>query len=396
MAENVLGTIFSRADALKRQLYDMIRNPSDYASMVGGRTQENMAAAQALQNQAFADPQNPLRITNPQALNQLTQMITSGPLGFAPAGITAFHGSPYLFRQFDRAKIGSGEGAQVYGVGAGYTAEARPVAETYREQISKNMFETGDKNIFDPSKLEHLNVRVRALRGDLEGAIKKAEEVISSKSPSVDLAARDLSVLRSLQELGGIKPTEGYLYKGDIPDEILPKFLDWDKPLSEQSKQVKDALARLPHRSKEWTFKDTIESIEAAPYLKNEPGMNPTGQEIYNMLGQSSMVGNMAQGQKEATDTLEKLGIRGIRYADEGSRGKYKAQTTYKGEPYSDVLTFYDKKQLDDFVKEKEAEGFGVKTFPQTSNFIPFRAEDYKIQEINDTPIEDYIAKGLL
>lgn len=89
MAENVLGTIFSRADALKRQLYDMIRNPSDYASMVGGRTQENMAAAQALQNEAFADPQNPLRITNPQALSQLTQMITSGPMGFAPAGIVS-------------------------------------------------------------------------------------------------------------------------------------------------------------------------------------------------------------------------------------------------------------------------------------------------------------------
>jgi hypothetical protein len=89
VAENVLGTIFSRADALKRQLYDMIRNPSDYASMVGGRTQENMAAAQALQNEAFADPQNPLRITNPQALSQLTQMITSGPLGFAPAGIVS-------------------------------------------------------------------------------------------------------------------------------------------------------------------------------------------------------------------------------------------------------------------------------------------------------------------
>jgi hypothetical protein len=88
VAENVLGTIFGRADALKRQLYDMIRNPSDYASMVGGRTQENLATAQALQNQAFGDPQNPLRITNPQALNQLTQMITSGPLGFAPAGIT--------------------------------------------------------------------------------------------------------------------------------------------------------------------------------------------------------------------------------------------------------------------------------------------------------------------
>ena len=94
MAENVLGTIFGRADALKRQLYDMIRNPSDYASMVGGRTQENLATAQALQNQAFSDPQNPLRITNPQALNQLTQMITSGPLGFAPAGVMNVIGLP--------------------------------------------------------------------------------------------------------------------------------------------------------------------------------------------------------------------------------------------------------------------------------------------------------------
>ena len=136
MAENVLGTIFGRADALKRQLYDMIRNPSDYASMVGGRTQENLATAQALQNQAFSDPQNPLRITNPQALNQLTQMITSGPLGFAPAGITAFHGSPYLFRQFDPMKVGTGEGAQAYGVGSGYTAEARPVAEEYMRQVT--------------------------------------------------------------------------------------------------------------------------------------------------------------------------------------------------------------------------------------------------------------------
>ena len=94
MAENVLGTIFGRADALKRQLYDMIRNPSDYASMVGGRTQENLATAQALQNQAFSDPQNPLRITNPQALNQLIQMIASGPLGFAPAGVMNVTGLP--------------------------------------------------------------------------------------------------------------------------------------------------------------------------------------------------------------------------------------------------------------------------------------------------------------
>ena len=340
MAENVLGTIFSRADALKRQLYDMIRNPSDYASMVGGRTQENMAAAQALQNEAFADPQNPLRITNPQALSQLTQMITSGPMGFAPAGITAFHGSPYLFRQFDPAKIGSGEGAQVYGVGAGYTAEARPVAEGYRQQISKYMFETGDKNVFDPSKLEHLNIRVRASRGDLEGAIKKAEEVIASKSPSADMAARDLSVLRSLQESGGMKLTEGYLYKGDIPDEILPKFLDWDKSFKEQTSEVKDAIQKY--------WKEN--NVYGDPTKLSGAGVYDSV--VAHLFEDAGRTGS----QKAASNALESIGIRGIRYLDQGSRG----------------------------------EGKG------TSNFIPFRAEDYKIQEINDTPIEDYIAKGLL
>ena len=46
----------------------------------------------------------------------------------------------------------------------------------------------------------------------------------------------------------------------------------------------------------------------------------------------------------------------------------------------------------------------GIKYFDQNSrnaqygsqNFIPFRPEDYKIQEINDIPIDEWIRKGLL
>ena len=30
---------------------------------------------------------------------------------------------------------------------------------------------------------------------------------------------------------------QGHLYKLDIPDEDIPKYLDWDKPLSEQPKK---------------------------------------------------------------------------------------------------------------------------------------------------------------
>ncbi len=382
MAENVLGTIFGRADALKRQLYDMIRNPSDYASMVGGRTQENLATAQALQNQAFSDPQNPLRITNPQALNQLTQMITSGPLGFAPAGITAFHGSPYLFRQFDPMKVGTGEGAQAYGVGSGYTAEARPVAEEYRRATTKDRFST-PSGIFEPSSLEHLNVRATFRKDGLENAIELAKKygVPNADYPETAAkAARDLQVLESLKQSGGVQPIQGYLYKGDIPDEILPKFLDWDKKFSDQTTEVKEAIKKYWDENK--VYGDPSKLSGAGIYDSI----------VAHVYGDSGRAG----AQQAASSELEKIGVRGIRYLDEGSRGSYKAQLTYKDKPYSDVIEFKTKGQLDDYIKESEEKGFGVKTFPQTSNFVPFRPEDYKVQEINDIPIEDYIAKGLL
>lgn len=364
MAENVLGTIFGRADALKRQLYDMIRNPSDYASMVGGRTQENLATAQALQNQAFGDPQNPLRITNPQALNQLTQMITSGPLGFAPAGITAFHGSPYLFRQFDPMKVGTGEGAQAYGVGSGYTAEARPVAEDYARRIIKRE---------DPENYAIKNVANRLYKGGFD------DEYVKNRLKTVFPEIKDEQINASIK-FAKSPEAAGYLYKGDIPDEILPKFLDWDKKFSEQTPEVKEAVKKYWNENK--VYGDPSKLSGAGIY-------DSIVAHVYSDSGR-------AGAQQTASSELEKIGVRGIRYLDEGSRGSYKAQLTYKDKPYSDVIDFKTKEQLNDYIKESEEKGFGVKTFPQTSNFVPFRPEDFKIQEINDIPIEDYIAKGLL
>jgi len=84
-----LGTIYSRADALKRQLYDMLTNPRDAAAMLGGRIVESGQQAQALQEQTFADPNRPFRVTDPQAMARLTDMLMAGPMGFAPAGMVA-------------------------------------------------------------------------------------------------------------------------------------------------------------------------------------------------------------------------------------------------------------------------------------------------------------------
>lgn len=83
-----LGYVYSRADALKRQLYDMITNPRDYASMLGGRIIEEGQQRENLSNQAFGDPSNPLKITNKQALADLTDKIMQGEMGFAQLGMT--------------------------------------------------------------------------------------------------------------------------------------------------------------------------------------------------------------------------------------------------------------------------------------------------------------------
>ncbi len=383
-----LGYVYSRADALKRRLYDMITNPADYASMLGGRIQEGAANRESMMNQAFGDPNNPLKVTNPQALAQLTDMIMSGEMGFAPAGITAFHGSPYLFKQFDPMKVGTGEGAQAYGVGAGYTAEARPVAEGYRSATTRDRY-TSQEGVFEPSSLEHLNVKATLRKDGLDKAIEVAKKyaVPDTDYPEVAAkAARDLAVLERLKQSGGVKPMQGYLYKGDIPDEILPKFLDWDKPLSQQSQDLQDVLKRritdvVPQDKFDMggnaRLRDNrqgqIDQSSLSPWLMettsssgtnyfgltqkdvdrmfgSKDAKDLTGEQIYARLTQEK------GSQQAASEYLDSLGVRGIRYLDAGSRaGK---------------------------------EG--------TSNFVPFRPEDFKIQEINDIPLEDYITKGLL
>ena len=90
---------------------------------------------QALMNEAF-DSTGKTLIRNPQAANQAAMNLLEGPLGFAPAGITSWHGSPHKFEEFDLSKVGSGEGAQAYGHGM-YFAENPEVAKGYKKVLTE-------------------------------------------------------------------------------------------------------------------------------------------------------------------------------------------------------------------------------------------------------------------
>ena len=87
--------------------------------------------------------------------------------------ITAYHGSPHEFDQFDTSKIGTGEGAQSYGHGL-YFAESEPIARHYRDALTKgadNMMIDGERffnhyTSTDPEKKLKAKLAINMLHGD--------------------------------------------------------------------------------------------------------------------------------------------------------------------------------------------------------------------------------------
>ena len=143
----------------------------------------------------------------------------------------------------------------------------------YQRTLSKETFRVGDGSTFSPRTLKHLNVRVLANRGDFEGALTKAREIAASDSPAAELAAQDVAALEDLEARGGVTENTGALYQVDIDDAAVSRFLDWDKPLSEQPQSVQDALAKMD---------PDMYSPEGDDYDANEQG-----QMIYERLAEA-------------------------------------------------------------------------------------------------------------
>jgi len=78
-------------------------------------------------------------------------------------GKIVYHGSPHKFAKFDKAKIGTGEGAQAYGKGAAYLAEAPEVADQYRINLS-----------YDPSQMKIGGKQINAY---YDALVRKADRM---------------------------------------------------------------------------------------------------------------------------------------------------------------------------------------------------------------------------
>jgi hypothetical protein len=258
------------------------------------------------------------------ALNTFGGGIATGKALRNPTGqggvdlsMNVYHGTPHnIDGNFDLAKVGTGEGAQAYGHGI-YFAENPAVAKEYQKMLAGP----------EQTAADYLKMYKTP-----ENAISVLQDSIKPNlTPEATKYAQDaINVLKSGKEL------IGNFYKADIPDEQIPKMMDWNKPFNQQTPQIQAAFTKL-YTDKNIADEDVMKWFAG---IDKEKGHMSA---FYNNLATSDNL----KGAKDVSRLLLQEGVPGIRYLDEGSRSAGKG----------------------------------------TSNFVVFKPETVKILEKNDAPV---------
>ncbi len=215
----------------------------------------------------------------------------------------AYHGTPHkinLAEGFRLAKIGTGEGAQVYGWGL-YFAEIAAVADTYRKGLTENEFIRKVQEVYNEYSTPEEAVEMMKAIPLSEGQ-RELLKVLEDESwwgfdyphQAVSAALREPENFDPSPEFLAALAKFGQLYTVEL--DVEPgDLLDWNKPLSEQSEKVQNFARTLKSR-----FNITVEIQH--------------GNDLYEWTKQ-------AYGDaKAASKALLAAGIPGIRYLDGASR----------------------------------------------------------------------------
>jgi hypothetical protein len=239
-----------------------------------------------------------------------------------------------------------------------YFAENPKVAKEYQNRLadfgSPYTFQYQDK-IYEPSYLDNVRDPVRHAisltyhqgKSQAQKIAKMGLEDTAKGEPyALEMGGKEyyqkmLETAKSLTKKD-IKAQQGAFYKVNIPDEYMPKMLDWDKPLSEQNLFIKNAFqynepsisnleAKLTGSSNpDWKY--SADGFPAAPTQQQaiENAVNAmkssswykgnTGEQLYKDIAKKYSTQNNPLAFKEASNELSKLGITGIKYLDQGSR----------------------------------------------------------------------------
>jgi hypothetical protein len=230
------------------------------------------------------------RFVAPKA-GQLAEQYMVSTGGILPLDV--YHGTPHTLPptprnplgEFDASKIGTGEGAQVYGYGT-YVAENPIVAIEYakanrgRGAAVDNLLDALSPGI-QVNAMKALNMK--------DGVMRQATlDDLIAKNP------KDAKILKNI-----IEQKVGNLYKIDLPDAKIAKMLDWDKLLSEQPKAVQNILL---------------------PYQKEIGGSFGTGEQTLKAIAFERRMKGLDDSPAAVAQQLKEMGIPGVQYLDAGSR----------------------------------------------------------------------------
>jgi hypothetical protein len=235
-------------------------------------------------------------------------------------GIRAFHSSPHDFERFDISKIGTGEGAQMYGHGL-YFAENPAVSGQggqYWDQF-KRRFDRHTQDAADVLR-EHGFDRQEAA-ASIAAQIDAVKARLATAGPNANFEGMQ-AALRNWQAqhdlIAGGGPVGPRTYEVNIKADPAT-MLDWDKPLREQPMR-----GVLPDIAKQFS------------------GASPGAADMYNFLqsggDQASKVSgvdyyrSLVPSNRNAAGVsaaLQEAGIPGIRYLDAGSRGAGTGSSNY-------------------------------------------------------------------
>jgi hypothetical protein len=304
------------------------------------------------------------------------------PRRLMPNEMRVFQGGPNLYGPdvpgtkpgLDSSKIGTGEGAQVYGHGH-YLAENPDVGRGYKTSTSyadikrKFLSELPQDADFD----EAIDLAESGAFGDSGKRFIEAlaaDDWLGFDYPSQAISAalgKNIDNWDPSAALTKARENLGHLYEYDLPDETIAKMLDWDKPLSEQpgyvyealrkgglladdasleSKMRRELIERINRRQldegpalqewheelgKKWSddAPDADEALDMQRVI--EKWWDEGGVDVYSGANRGSALDPGGASMKsylesrfgspaEAAMALREAGIPGIRYLDQGSR----------------------------------------------------------------------------
>jgi hypothetical protein len=258
-----------------------------------------------------------------------------------------YHGGPHIFDRFSLDKIGTGEGAQAYGWGL-YFASNKAIAEHYRRTLAGSAGALANVG-FHPDGTPN---RVGWVAQTLDANVPEADlpKLLAFLEPkwTPEQIEQTIAEGKTLYESAMKK---GRLYHVEIPDDGA--YLNWDKPLSEQSPEVRKALETIDFGGSPADIRKAIALYEPRTTLEGPRGEAArkeiarlrsqlavvedtwTGSEFYAKLARSLAAPDDVRGEFAARSdmvaslALRDAGVPGIQYLDGSSRSNGEGSHNY-------------------------------------------------------------------